>query len=895
MEIEPNRLHERLNPACVNAFQQGFALCMTRTHFSFTPEHWLIHLLAIENGDFGLLLKFFELDPTDLARSLAQRLARLNTGNGNPPQILGDVILWMKQAWLAGSLLFRENRIRSGHLLYAMLDDETLRAAAVQMWPPIAKIDRAEFRKSFADLVAGSSEAHAAAEGVGGADGDAAPRPLADDSALRRFTIDLCAEAKAGRLSPVRGRDAEIQQVVKILLKQTANNPIILGDPGVGKTAVVEGLAQAIVAGTLDGLKDVTLLALDLTRLQAGASIKGEFENRLKSVIDEVKSSPTPIILFVDEAHTLVGAGGREGTGDAANILKPALSRGQIRMIGATTWREYQQYFVQDPALQRRFVDVKIKEPDDAAAFDMVQGLIPILERHHGVRILDEAVRSAIELSRRYIPSRKLPDKARGLLDTACVEVRLASGGAKPDGLFHAERRCESVGTRIAMLERERRVTGQGQAAIDAARAELAKAEEDRDGLTTRWKRCRDIVEQIRGIQTSLGQSEASSQTILLREERERLLSELARERGEQQMMPIDVDTASVATVVASWTGIPAGKMQASEMRDLLELAGFMKKRVVGQDPALDEISGVIQTARLGFGTPTRPLAVMLFLGTSGIGKTETAKALAEFLFGTPDAMIVFNMSEYQSEGSVQQLLGAPPGFVGFDQGGALTEAVRQRPYSIVLLDEFEKTERGIKNAFFRAFDEGKIRDGAGEEFDLRNCVFVLTSNAGSEELLEMWKDPATRPSRKGLIDALRKHLGKHFDAALLGRMDRLVIFEPLDAGAIRGIVEKNLKQLSQRASAAMKTTVTYGTDLVDHFAARAFDPSLGARNVRQAVEHDVTVKLSRVALAALAESRQPEKIRMGLGPDGSVLVEEVVGGAGAPSEDAGDLTATRS
>ncbi len=880
MDIDANRLHERLNPACVNAFQQGFGLCMTRTHFSFTPEHWLIHLIAIENGDIGLLLKFFELDPADLARAVAQRLSRLNTGNGNPPQVLGDVILWMKQSWLAGSLLFRGNRVRSGHLLYALLEDETLRASAVQMWPAFAKIDRAEFRKSFADVVAGSSEAHAAV-GEAGGDGEAggeggADRPLADDSALRRFTIDLCAEAKAGRLSPVRGRDVEIQQMVKILLKQTANNPIILGDPGVGKTAVVEGLAQAIVAGTIDGLKDVSLLSLDLTRLQAGASIKGEFENRLKGIVDEVKSSPKPIILFVDEAHTLVGAGGKEGTGDAANILKPALSRGQIRMIGATTWREYQQYFVQDPALQRRFVDVKIKEPDDAGAFDMLQGLIPVLEKHHSVRILDEAVRSAIELSRRYIPSRKLPDKARGLLDTACVEVRLAGGGAKPDALFHAERRCESTALRITMLERENRVTGTGQDAIDAATAELAKAEQERDALTERWQRCRDIVDRIRGIQTTLGQTEASAQAAMLREERERLLGELEKERGEQQMMPIDVDAPSVAHVVASWTGIPAGKMQASEMKDLLNLSDFMKRNVVGQDPALDEISGVIQTARLGFGTPTRPLAVMLFLGTSGIGKTETAKALAEFLFGTPDAMIVFNMSEYQSEGSVQQLLGAPPGFVGFDQGGALTEAVRQRPYSIVLLDEFEKTERSIKNAFFRAFDEGKIRDGAGEEFDLRNCVFVLTSNAGSDELLEMWKDPATRPPRKGLVDALRKHLGKHFDAALLGRMDRLVIFEPLDAGAIRGIVEKNLRGLTARAGSAMKTKVTYGKEVIDHFASRAFDPSLGARNVRQAIENDVTVKLSRVALAALSESRQPEEIRIVLGADGGVGVEEV-------------------
>ncbi|OJB45361.1 ClpV1 family T6SS ATPase [Burkholderia ubonensis] len=850
-------LFGKLNPLLYETLEQATGFCRLRGNPYVELAHWLKQILQRPDGDLHRILRRFEVDAAALDRGIVAALDRLPRGAGSVSDLSAHIDDAVERAWVYATLKYDAAQIRGAMLLLAILKTPQLRSVLYGIAREFERVVPDVLADALEAIVDGSPEAPPAArEGLGG---DAALRatPAADGSALARFAVDLTARARAGEIDPVVGRDGEIRQIVDILLRRRQNNPLLVGEAGVGKTAVAEGFALRIVAGDVPPpLRDVALYLLDLGLLQAGAGVKGEFESRLRGVIDEAMSGERPVILFIDEVHTLVGAGGAAGTGDAANLLKPALARGHLRTIGATTWSEYKQHIEKDPALTRRFQLVQVSEPEEDAALTMLRGLAAKLEAHHRVLVFDDALQAAVNLSHRYIPARQLPDKAISLLDTACARVAV-SQHAVPAPVEDARRRIDGL-----RVERERIALEFALGAGDAARLDeidtaLAAAQADLDRLDARWRAERDALEKIVGARTALLNDETpdASARADLQAKLAGAQAALAALQGDAPLVLPAVDAHAVAAVVADWTGIPLGRMVRDETQAVLNLADTLGERVVGQRHAIALIAERIQTARARLDDPAKPHGVFLLCGPSGVGKTETALALADTLYGGEHNAITINMSEFQEAHTVSTLKGAPPGYVGYGQGGVLTEAVRRRPYSVVLLDEIEKAHRDVHELFFQVFDKGWMEDGEGRAIDFRHTVILLTSNVGSERVMQLCRDPQRLPDAQALADALRAPLLGVFPAALLGRLT-VVPYYPLTDALLARIVALQLRRIERRISAHHGIRLHCADPATALIVERCRTIESGGRMVDAILTHTVLPRISQAILRATLDGR---------------------------------------
>ncbi|HET8542776.1 MAG TPA: type VI secretion system ATPase TssH [Anaeromyxobacter sp.] len=860
MRVEPRSLVRKLTPTATRALEAAVGRAAQGGYYEIGVEHLLQALLEPDEGDVARVFHNWNVDRRRLATRVERALARMKQGNAGRPVISESVFNWIEDAWLLASVELGALKLRTGHLLVQLVARPD--RYTVEPWPEVEELKLDELRRDLEVVLAPSPESAEAVADLGPAgEGAAAPSGAAAGEALRRFATNFTERAREGKIDPIFGRHREIRQVIDILARRRKNNPIVVGEPGVGKTALVEGLALEIAAGSVpESLRPVQLLGLDLGLLQAGASVRGEFENRLKSVIAEVKASPQPIVLFIDEAHTLIGAGGAAGGSDAANLLKPALARGELRTIAATTWSEYKKYFEKDAALERRFQPVKVEEPSDDDAILMLRGLRPTYEKAHGVTIRDEAVVSAVKLSRRYLAGRQLPDKAVDLLDTAAARVKIEQG-AKPEALAALE-------LEIAGLERERDAVARDVAEGERADAGAVKAIEDRIAaargrageLEARLAAERAAVERLRAARAA---AKPGGDRAALDE----AAAALAKARGEEPLVHAEVDADAVARVIQAWTGVPAGKMRADQIQAVLDVERRLGERVRGQPEALRTVAEVLRISSAGIRNPGTPLGVLLFVGPSGVGKTETAVALADLLYGGERFMTTINMSEYQEKHSVSRLIGSPPGYVGFGEGGVLTEAVRQRPYSVVLLDECEKADLEVMNLFYQVFDKGSLTDGEGREIDFRNTLVVLTSNLASDLVMKAFEDGAT-PTADEVTKQIRPVLSKHFKAALLARMS-IVPFAPLPRDVLRDIVDLKLRALARRLQESHALPATFAPELLDHLADRCTDPETGARNVDHVLRGSLLPVLSRGLLERMASGARTARVEVGLAADG--------------------------
>ena len=872
LSIDLKQLVGRLNDPCRRALEAAAGLTLSRTHYNIEIEHWLVTLADRADGDVAAILKHYEIDQGRFATDLNRALDRMKTGNGRAPSLSPDVVELVKQAWLLASLEQGAGRIRSGHLLTALLADEMLALRAREASGQLLKIPVESLKRDFATITANSAETAegqaTSAPGEAPATGEGSPIPRHTTGALEQYTTDLTAQAKAGKIDPILGRDFEIRQIIDILTRRRQNNPILTGEAGVGKTAVVEGFALRLASGDVPpALRGVSLRTLDLGLLQAGAGMKGEFENRLRGVIDDVKASPKPIILFIDEAHQLIGAGGSAGQGDAANLLKPALARGELRTIAATTWAEYKKYFEKDAALTRRFQVVKVEEPPESMAISMVRGLVETLEHHHHVRILDEAVVEAVRLSARYIPSRQLPDKAVSLLDTACARVGM-SQAAVPSPIEDRQRRISLIDTEVKILQREIASGAPHRDRRDDLLAERARITDELAALTERWNQEKVLAAQVSETRGQIEDEANIADKDALRVSLTETADKLRALQGETPLIHPVVDHQAVAEVVEGWTGIPSGRMQSNEIRTVLNLKQKMEERIVGQPHALEAIAQAIRTSRAGLTDPRKPIGVFLMVGTSGTGKTETALTLADLLYGGEQNMTVFNMSEFKEEHKISLLMGSPPGYVGYGEGGVLTEAVRRRPYSVILLDEMEKAHPGVQDVFFQVFDKGMMKDGEGRDIDFKNTVIIMTSNLGTDLIMRLFADPDTAPDAASLSEALMPELMKYFKPAFLGRVS-LVPYFPLSPEIIRKIVVLQLNKVGRRVRESYATDFTWDPEVVDTIAARCTETSSGARNVEKILSRALLPELSSEVLSRLADGGTIDGINVGVNADG--------------------------
>ncbi|NGM19850.1 type VI secretion system ATPase TssH [Roseomonas stagni] len=865
----------RLSEIGRRQLEAAAGLTLSRSHYNVEIEHVLLKLVETAGSDVAAILRKQNVDAGRVATELTRALDRLRTGNARAPSLSPDIVTWLREAWLIASLEAGATRIRSGHLLAALLSDDALARALKDSSPTLSALPADAIRKNLADLAAGSEEGAqaeaAAAPGAAAPAGDA-PR---GGGPLEQFCTDLTAQAKAGKIDPILGRDAEIRQMVDILTRRRQNNPILTGEPGVGKTAVVEGLALRIAAGDVPAaLKNVKLMSLDLGLLQAGAGVKGEFENRLKGVIDTVKASPTPIVMFIDEAHTLIGAGGQAGQNDAANLLKPALARGELRCVAATTWAEYKKYFEKDAALTRRFQVVKVEEPSEPLAMAMLRGLVKTLEKHHGVRILDEAIEDAVKLSARFIPSRQLPDKGVSLLDTACARVAMSQASV-PAPVEDRIRRIELVTTEIGAIGRELATGADHAARIAALEADRSKAQSELDALNARWEQEKALVARMRDLRAAaesaaldLTPGAPAQDAAAIRAELSEVAASLKALQGEEPLVHPVVDGQAVAEVVATWTGIPVGRMVSDEIKTVLNLKQKLMERVVGQDHALDAIAQAIRTSRAGLTDPRKPIGVFLMAGTSGVGKTETALAVADLLYGGEQNLTVINMSEFKEEHKVSLLMGSPPGYVGYGEGGVLTEAVRRRPYSVVLLDEMEKAHPGVQDVFYQVFDKGQMKDGEGRDIDFRNTVVIMTSNAGTDTIAKLCADPDTAPDPEPLREALQPDLLKVFKPAFLGRCN-VVIYYPLADEILKKICVLKLRSIGKRVMENYGVPLLFDDSVPETIVSRCKEVESGARNIDNILSRTLLPELSAGILARLAEGQEITRVQVGVADDG--------------------------
>ncbi len=868
----------KLNPVCQRALEGAAGLCLSRTNYNVEIEHWLVKLLEQPGNDICLLLKHFEIDQARVLADLTKAIDKLKTGNARPPLLSPEVCDLIKEGWLTASVDHNEPKVRGAWLLLALLSNESLSRRAVgasdefrRIAPDVLRREATRVfpRSTESDYMPGGAASDEPGAADGGAGSDGKPKGPTKTPSLDQFTIDLTARAKSGKIDPVLGREAEVRQIIDILTRRRQNNPILTGEAGVGKTAVVEGFAQRIASGDVpEPLKNVQLRTLDLGLLQAGAGVKGEFENRLKGVIDEVKKSPVPIILFIDEAHTMIGAGGQAGQGDAANLLKPALARGELRTVAATTWAEYKKYFEKDAALARRFQVVKVEEPTDEMACRMLRGMVETLEKHHKVTVLDEAVTDAVKLSRRFIPSRQLPDKGVSLLDTACAKVAIGQA-ATPPAIEDARRTIDALTIEIGILEREQSTGADHAAMIAELKLRMGGIATELAGLEKRFAEESKLVEQIQAERAALiaAMHPADGAAAASDDEQQRLRAglialedQLKKLQGEEPLVSPCVDGQTIAEVIAGWTGIPVGRMVSDEIRGVLDLQRRLEERVVGQSHALETIAERIRTSRAGLTDPKRPTGVFMLAGTSGVGKTETALALAELLFGDEANMTVINMSEFKEEHKVSLLMGSPPGYVGYGEGGVLTEAVRRRPYGVVLLDEMEKAHPGVQDIFYQVFDKGSMKDGEGRDIDFKNSVIIMTTNAGTDTVMKLCADPDTRPDPGALADALHDDLLKHFKPAFLGRLT-VIPYYPLADDVMRGICELKLKSIRRRVQDAYKARFDWSPKVVTAVVDRCNEVDSGARIIDRVLSGTMLPELSTRLLSRMAEGQPVEKI----------------------------------
>jgi len=867
----------KLNPTCRQATERAASNCLSRGHYEVDLEHLFLALLDEPASDATLVLRASRIDAHALRADLERELQRLKTGNARTPVFSVHLIALFEQAWLLASLDAQIGRIRSGHLLLALLSAPDLAQFAQRMSPLFRDVRVTDLKHKFDELTVGSCEAErnpAASDDADGDDRDASLQPAQSGGpsktpALDTYTTNLTQRARDGHIDPVIGREAEIRQTIDILMRRRQNNPIMTGEAGVGKTAVVEGLALRIAADDVPTpLKGVALHVLDMGLLQAGASVKGEFENRLKNVIDEVKKSAHPIILFIDEAHTIIGAGGQAGQNDAANLLKPALARGELRTIAATTWSEYKKYFEKDAALARRFQVVKIEEPNETLAASMLRGMAGLMEKHFNVRVLDDAITEAVRLSHRYISGRQLPDKAISVLDTACAKVALAHSST-PATIDDTKKRIERIDAEVAALERE---VASGSV-HDERLAELRSLREA--DLTTlaasevRYDKERALVSEIGELRAQIdaarggsADAEQAEKAVSARETLAARVSDLHALQGGQPMVPLQVDGHVVAEIVASWTGIPLGRMVKDEIQTVLNLQPLLGARVIGQDHALDAIAQRVRTASANLEDPNKPRGVFMFVGPSGVGKTETALALADILYGGERKMVTINMSEYQEAHSVSGLKGSPPGYVGYGEGGVLTEAVRRNPYSVVLLDEVEKAHPDVLEMFFQVFDKGTMDDAEGREIDFRNTLIILTSNVGSQAVMQacLNKSADELPGADELAETLRPQLYKTFKSAFLGRM-KVVPYYPISDDVLVEIIELKLERIRRRIEANHKATFEWDESLVDAVLARCTEVDSGARNVDHILNGTLLPEVAQQVLERIADGIALERI----------------------------------
>lgn len=866
----------KLDDVCRATLESAAGLALSRTNYNVEIEHWLLRLIDRQSSDLGVILSHFEADAGRLSQDINRAIDRFKTGNGRAPALAPGIVTLVREAWLIASLEHDAPRIRSGHLLLALLSADALAPGFRDLSTQIAKLPVETLRTTMTQIAASSEEGKSEAAGApatgaetGATSPSGAPAPsVAGSVALDKYTIDLTKQARDGKIDPIYGRDPEIRQIVDILTRRRQNNPILTGEAGVGKTAVVEGFALRIVQGDVpDALKAVRLLSLDLGLLQAGAGIKGEFENRLKSVIDEVKASKTPIIMFIDEAHTLIGAGGAEGQNDAANLLKPALARGEMRTIAATTWAEYKKYFEKDPALTRRFQVVKVEEPSETLAVAMLRGLVPVLEKHHGVRILGEALEAASGLSHRYITGRQLPDKAISLLDTACARVGI-SQAATPPAVEDLDRQLGLLASEVAMLEREGRSGIDVEAKLIERETKKTELEAERTEVAARWEQELAAVKAVGAARVALDGLAKDAPDYA--ERLQALRDAQVEVRAVQHVTPMVydvVDREVVAEVLAGWTGIPVGSMVSDEIKSLLTVADQLKSRIKGQDYALEIIGQTVKTARAGLADPRKPLGVFLFCGTSGVGKTETALALAELLYGGEQNVTTINMSEFKEEHKVSTLVGAAPGYVGYGEGGVLTEAVRRKPYSVILLDEMEKAHPGVQDIFYQVFDKGMLRDGQGRDIDFKNTLIIMTSNQGTETIERLCRDAETLPDAEELAQALRPDLTEYFKLAFLGRTT-VVPYFPLRPEILKDIVVISLERIRKRIVANYGATFDWDEALLDRLVARCTEFESGARNIENILKRGLLADLAERILSLRADGKEITQVRVTAGAD---------------------------
>ncbi|WP_022665668.1 type VI secretion system ATPase TssH [Desulfospira joergensenii] len=867
----------KLNTACRKSLESAAGLCLSHTHYDVELEHFFLKLLDIQNTDFHKILSYFEINESHLIRDLTDVMEKFKTGNARTPALSPRIPEMIKQAWLLASVDFGVSSVRSGHILLALLSNSESARTLVSSSSLFERISAETLGDSFSDLTSGSveeqEEGALAAPGTRG-DGPAPPAGGGGKAqALAQYTINLTEKAKNGEIDPVLGRDFEIRQMVDILIRRRQNNPILTGEAGVGKTAVVEGFALRISEGDVPPvLQGVAVHTLDLGLLQAGAGIKGEFEERLKSVINEVKASPIPIILFIDEAHTLIGAGGAAGSGDAANLLKPALARGELRTIAATTWAEYKKYFEKDAAMARRFQVVKIEEPDEEKAMVMMRAIAPFLEKHHNVMITDEALQETVRLSSRYISGRQLPDKAVSVLDTACARVAIGLT-TDPPAIEDGRRHLDQLGREQAILEKEVALGRDHSERITRILEEKTEKEEQLSALTARFEKEMGVAEKIRELHQEirgLFDSEEEEKEGLESRQAELagLEAELQSLQEEEALVHIAVDCDTVSDVISGWTGIPTGSMLTDEIDTVLSLSGRLKERIIGQDHALDAVEQVIQTAHVGIEDPSKPTGVFMLVGPSGVGKTETALALSDLLYGGEQNMITINMSEYQEAHTVSGLKGSPPGYVGYGEGGVLTEAVRRRPYSVVLLDEVEKAHPDVTEMFYQVFDKGYMEDGEGRVIDFKNTLIILTSNLGTDRIMKICADPETIPEPTILGEMLTPDLQAHFKPAFLGRM-KVVPYFPITDDNMKLIIRLKLNRIVSRMADNRQIEFAYDDAVIDAVAERCTEVDSGARNVDHILTNTLLPEMSRELLSRMAAGEPVQKIKVTMGEEG--------------------------
>jgi type VI secretion system protein VasG len=870
--VDIKSLLERLNSYCTKCLEAAAGLCVTRTHYEVTAEHLLVKLLEDPGSDLPLILRQFDIDSGRLMKTVERSLEEFKSGNAAKPVFSPLLMEWFQEAWLVGSIDLGENLIRSGALMLAFLNRPSQFAAGSYV-DLLNTIGRDALMSGFFEILKGSVEKPATRMAT--VEEHGAP---GETTALGRFCEDFTRKAGAGEIDPVFGRDREIRQMVDILARRRKNNPIVVGEAGVGKTAVVEGLALRVVEGDVpELLRDVSILGLDMGLLQAGAGMKGEFENRLKSVINEIKASEKPIILFIDEAHTLIGAGGSAGMSDAANLLKPALARGELRTVAATTWSEYKKYFEKDAALARRFQMVKLDEPSEETAVLILRGLKSKYEDAHHVVVRDDAIQAAAELSSRYITGRQLPDKAVDLLDTSAARVKVLLT-AKPDVIEDKERTIQALEREKKALERDN-LHGMD---IDEDRKKEIKADleclnEELAGLEARWIKEKELSRTIIELREKLYQirsgesGEHDDNENEIKVQITQAVSELESVREGSPLVRTEVDPDVVSKVVSDWTGIPLGKVMRDEAQNIITMEENLKQRIKGQDEALGIISQVIKSAKAGIKDPNQPLGVFLLAGPSGVGKTETGLALADLLFGGENFMVTVNMSEFQEKHTVSRLIGSPPGYVGYGEGGVLTEAVRQRPYSVVLLDEVEKGHLEVMNLFYQVFDKGMLSDGEGRLIDFKNTVIFLTSNLATDVITEMCSGDETLPLET-VTAAVRPILSNHFKPALLARMT-VIPYLTLNPDILKDIVSLKMDKLVKRLDETHKMTLSYSQDVVNQIASRCTEVETGARNIDYIMAGSIMPRMSQEILARMGQGEMPSKIHLNLDSEGSFVI----------------------